>query len=71
MDDEKIWHGIKENVYPFHLARLLFLDHWTQWGELERERVATNLQQQVHPKQEAYFNKNDKWKQINKQRILL
>jgi hypothetical protein len=26
----------------------------------KREKVATNLQQQVHPKQEAYFNKNDK-----------
>jgi hypothetical protein len=56
MDNEKISHRIKENLYPFHLAQLLFLDlsPVNSMGRTrKREKLATNLHQQVHPKQEA------------------
>ena len=72
MDNEKISHRIKENLYPFHLAQLLFLNHWTQWRELEREKkwLQTYISKFIQNKKHILSKiKNEKQKQISK-RIL-
>lgn len=69
MDNEKISHRIKKNLYPFHLAQLLFLDHWTQWRELEREKkwLQTYISKFIQNKKHILSKiKNEKQKQISK-----